>query len=136
VPEVWVRDRIVGRALCSLCLVLGRTSFGLCAESVEARRRGPALQSIVKSAVPFRLPMLPIRSRTSRLGARDRIVVTVTALGGLLTAAPGVHLFELLLPPTPAIIVSHGLAAFFLGVAAYQWRARRARASQARSSAD
>jgi hypothetical protein len=52
-----------------------------------------------------------------------------TALLGVLTATPGVHLFERWLAPMPAILVSHGLALGLLGLAVAQWRAGRARAA-------
>jgi hypothetical protein len=53
---------------------------------------------------------------------RDRLVVPAIALASILVAAPGVHLFELWLPPRPAIVVSHGLALLGLALAAYRWR--------------
>ncbi|MEP7066594.1 MAG: hypothetical protein ABI889_11215 [Gemmatimonadota bacterium] len=64
-------------------------------------------------------------SRQLRTPPRDRLVIAATALIGILSAAPGVHLFELFLRPMPAIVMSHGIALALLGTAAYQWRARR-----------
>ena len=66
---------------------------------------------------------------------RTYLAPTGTALLGLLTATPGVHLFERWLAPTPAILVSHGLALALVGVAVVQWRARRARVASGVSRA-
>lgn len=48
-----------------------------------------------------------------------------TAVLGLLTATPGVHLFERWLASPLAVVVSHGLAVVILGLAVVQWRAAR-----------
>jgi hypothetical protein len=61
------------------------------------------------------------------MNARDRFAVAALALVGILSAAPGVHLFELILRPLPAMLVSHGIAVALIGIAVYQWRVRRAR---------
>ena len=58
---------------------------------------------------------------------RDWVTVITLAAIGILTAAPGVHVFEIFLPRMPATVVSHGIAAVLLGLAIYQWRVRRAR---------
>jgi len=49
------------------------------------------------------------------------------AVLAVLVAAPGVHLFERFLEPSAALWLSHGLALLLLGVAAWRWRATRAR---------
>ena len=74
-------------------------------------------------------------SRWPRLTPRDRLVVAALALVGIVTAAPGLHLFELILRPMPAIVVSHGIAVALLATAVYQWQVRRTRATTSRSTA-
>lgn len=64
--------------------------------------------------------------QTLRLSNRDRIFVGAIALVGVLTAAPGVHVFQLWLPHGTAFLVSHGIGLVLLGVAWWQWRVRRA----------
>jgi hypothetical protein len=60
---------------------------------------------------------------------RRHLAPAGTALLGVLTATPGVHLFERWLAQTPAILVSHGLALGLLALAVAQWRAGRTRAA-------
>jgi glucose uptake protein GlcU len=60
---------------------------------------------------------------------RGRAAPAGLGLLAVLTATPGVHLFERWMAPAPAVVVSHGLAVVILGLAVVQWRAgRRARA--------
>jgi hypothetical protein len=68
-------------------------------------------------------------SRRPRITRRDRLIVAALALVGAVTAAPGVHLFERVLRPVAAIVVSHGIAVTLIAMAVYQWRVRRARAA-------
>ena len=56
---------------------------------------------------------------------RRYAVPAALCLVGLLTAVPGVHLFERWMASAPAVLVSHGLAAGLLGVALVRWRAAR-----------
>jgi glucose uptake protein GlcU len=67
---------------------------------------------------------------------RTYLVPAGTAIVGVLTATPGVHLFERWLAPTSAILVSHALALALVGLATTQWRARRARVVDAVSRPD
>jgi hypothetical protein len=61
-----------------------------------------------------------------RRSARDRLRFGAAAVGAVLVAAPGVHLFERWLAPGPAIWVSHVAALGLLGVVAWRWmRSRR-----------
>ena len=62
-----------------------------------------------------------------RLTSRDRLVLAGLVLAAVLTAAPGVHAFELWLPARAAFVVSHGLALLLLAVTACEWRRRAAR---------
>lgn len=61
-------------------------------------------------------------SRVTRVGRSRAFAAAGTAALGVLTAVPGVHLFERWLAPSPAVIVSHGLAVVMLALAAAQWR--------------
>jgi hypothetical protein len=61
--------------------------------------------------------------REPRPARRDALVVAAIVVAAILTATPGVHLFERWL----AVLVSHGIAVVLLAVAARRWR--RARAS-------
>jgi hypothetical protein len=74
-------------------------------------------------------------SRGPRITPRDRLVVAALAVVGILTAAPGVHLFERALRPVAAIVISHGLAIVLLATAVHQWRVRRTRATAPRATA-
>jgi hypothetical protein len=73
-------------------------------------------------------------SRHPGIALRDWLAVGALAVVGILSAAPGVHLFERFLPPVPAIVVSHGIAVALLGTAVYQWRVRRARTFAGRAT--
>jgi hypothetical protein len=53
--------------------------------------------------------------------ARDRLRFALAAVGAVLVAAPGVHLFERWLAPAPATWVSHSLAVALLAVVAWRW---------------
>ena len=57
--------------------------------------------------------------------ARRYAAPAALGLVGLLTAVPGVHLFERWMASAPAVLVSHGLAAGLLGLALVRWRAAR-----------
>jgi hypothetical protein len=54
-------------------------------------------------------------------------VLAGLVLAAVLTAAPGVHAFEVWLPARAALVVSHGLALLLLAVTAFEWRRRAAR---------
>lgn len=69
------------------------------------------------------MPSLRFASRSTRA----RVGPAVTAVLGVLTATPGVHLFERWLAPAPALVVSHALALALVGLAVAQWRGQRAR---------
>ena len=71
--------------------------------------------------------MRPPRSDAPRGRYARAVAPAGTAALGLVTATPGVHLFEQWLAPAPAVFVSHGLAVVLLGLAVVQWRAARGR---------
>jgi hypothetical protein len=58
---------------------------------------------------------------------RDRLRFGTLALGAILVAAPGVHLFEVWLDHSTAVWVSHGLAIVLLVATFWRWRIARAR---------
>ena len=60
---------------------------------------------------------------------RDRLRYSALAVGAVLIAAPGVHLFELWLDHTVAFWLSHGLALGSLAAVVWRWRVARAHAS-------
>lgn len=62
--------------------------------------------------------------------ARRQLRYGALALGAILIAAPGVHVFELWLDPTVAFWVSHALAVGALATVAWRWRATRAKADR------
>ena len=64
-------------------------------------------------------------TRAAAAASRARAAGLVVA--AVLTATPGVHLFELILSPTPAKVVSHGLALVMLAIAFREWRVLRRR---------
>ena len=63
---------------------------------------------------------------------RARLRLGTLVLLSILVAAPGVHLFELLLPTRTARWVSHGLALLLLALVAWRWTAARARTAPPR----
>ena len=60
---------------------------------------------------------------------RQRISIAGMVIVAVLTATPGVHLFELWLPHRAAVLVSHGIALVLLGLAAWRWWRWRGTAS-------
>lgn len=64
-------------------------------------------------------------TRRNAIPGREFAVPAGLGLLGVLTATPGVHLFERWMAPTPAVLVSHGLAVGLLGIAVARWRAAR-----------
>jgi hypothetical protein len=64
-------------------------------------------------------------TRPNAAPGRRRAGPAGLGLLGLLTATPGVHVFERWMAPLPAVLVSHGLAVGLLGLAVARWRSAR-----------
>jgi hypothetical protein len=61
-----------------------------------------------------------------RQATRRQLRYGATAIGAVLIAAPGVHLFERWMDHTTAFWVSHSLALGSLATVGWRWRATRA----------
>ena len=53
--------------------------------------------------------------------AAGRLRFALAAVGAVLVAAPGVHVFERWLAPAPAVWVSHSIAVVLLALVAWRW---------------